>query len=243
MSNNDKIHISGDLVNGDKLGGDKVGRDKIMIQNLVYVGRFLDLANAEQLLSLKPVSEQEYQEISANLDNYIDQHLRGDLAEALAKVGKILLPAMTENMSGDRFTPHNYPALIGKILNIVDNQCLASGYYQEYGERIRAVVAGQPVEYYTVIWFTAVNKLWEKHLSQNISWGIYNRFNAGINRFDCFVIKSFDNTFSFFEPGKIGLKRHEYRVFLLGVFLDLTRMINEDLGDKAFLDGLVDLID
>jgi hypothetical protein len=213
------------------MGGDKVGRDKIMIQNLVYVGRFLDLANAEDLLSITPVSSQEIQEISADLESYIDQHLQGDLASALAKVGNLLKDFLSDLVNENQSAPAPsvytiFGERVFKKLAVIFQE---GGYYREYGDSSSKT-----------IWFETLNGLWKKKFKKSVRWGIctstYREYR---------IIKKLpDGSYSdenYFKD--LDFKREEYRVFLVGLILDLTRIFSEDFGDKAFWDGLVNLLD
>jgi hypothetical protein len=224
-SQSGNVNISGSL----NQHGDIVGRDKI-IHNIIVVGRVLDFAQVDGLipqLSDMPKLEN----ISAAFEPNFKERLGSDLSNAIAIAGQILEPILSS------WTPQSGRALIFRdiLLNLatpLGRKIQELNYWDVFCEPMGVLINQKR---WNSLLLSSLSGLWNKYKTDKITYNL-----ATLNN-EAFVFIATHQTTGFTSQEDFKeFKREEFRIFIVGIVLDLIRMASLVSNDIDFWNQVID---
>jgi hypothetical protein len=216
------------------------GRD--IVQNIIVVGQFLDFAKVEGLLP-QPASLPDLNNISANLDQALRDHLGSNLAEATAAAGEILGDVLAEWRPRQPSAAFPFKQMLPDIAPKLAQKLKALNYWDTFTE-----TGFSPTykTHYSVVWLHALNQLWAKHTAQSQRFGL-----AEIGDATMFVVQpdlEYEDVKKAHNPKEPHLgefakmSNDHFRVFMAGLVIDLIRLASTAAEDVKFWQELSDLL-
>ena len=219
------VNISGNL----DLEGDIIGRDKI-IQNIIVVGKVLDFAQADGLIPT-PSDFPKLENIRDTIESGLRNRLGDDLTNATGIAGEILEPILSS------WTPGKGEAL--PFRDILDSLAIPLvetlsklGYWDNFCDPIRISISDT---YYRALWLTSLSSLWKKHKRGDGDIGIAHTIAEGEGAY--FLYREGENI------SKVSFKkfpREEFRIYIVGIVLDIVRMASIVSNDLDFWNQIID---
>ncbi len=203
-----------------------IGRDQV-IQNIVLVGQFLDFAQVEGLIP-KPRIPTDFTSISEAFEKTFAQRLEGDLVKGIAFAGEVLKDGIAKWKPKSSFSALNRPQIINDIPIVLGKNFENYDYWPAFSTN-------------NIIWFFSAQMLWANHFNvdkKKCLFGIW-RYGPGDYRF----LKSVDGDLKngdYYVGNQFSVE--EFRVFLVGLVIDLIRLYSLASDDRIFWEGFVNLI-
>ncbi len=227
-------------------GGDIVGRDKI-IHNLIVVGQVLDFAQIEGLLP-KLNQDTDFKTIGAAFEATFNQRLGADLATATSLAGELLAPALAAWAPARPQQALPYKQILVSLAQPLAERLLEFGYWSSFAEPVTefnwTVFSGRdPVE---VVWLRSLATLWKKYKNEDKLYGLAVR-RSGDKTDAVFIYQGLGGRATeAYEPLKPGkpqtdfakLGRQEFRIFMVGLVIDLIRLASTAANDALFWNQL-----
>ncbi|MCK6629714.1 MAG: hypothetical protein L6R45_31630 [Anaerolineae bacterium] len=236
---------AGSVVNIGDVGRDInnsiiAGRD--VIQNIIVVGQFLDFAKVQELLP-PSTSLPDLKNLSANLDQALQEHLGSGLTTAAAAAGEILGDILAQWRPRHPGAAFPFRQMLPELAPQLVQKLKALNYWDTFSESGFSAAYSQP---YQVIWLEALNHLWFKRTDQKKRFGL-----AEIGPAAAFVtnpeLEYADIKKAHLpEEPRLGefakMNNEQFRVFMAGLVIDLIRLASEAAADVEFWQGLGELL-
>jgi hypothetical protein len=203
-----------------------IGRDQV-IQNIVLVGQFLDFAQVEGLIP-KPRIPTDFNSISDAFEKTFAQRLEGDLIKGIAFAGEVLKDGISNWKPKSPISAINRPRIMNDIPAILGKNLAIHDYWPAFSKN-------------STIWLYSVQLLWTNHFKTNKKDCLFGIYQNNID--DYRFVKSPDGTDrgSIYYDGTV-FSIEEFRVFLVGLVIDLIRLYSLASDDRIFWEGFVNLV-
>ena len=217
------VNISGNL----NQTGDIIGRDKI-IHNIIVVGKVLDFAQIDGLIpNLSDMPN--LKNISETFEANFLERLGSDLTNATSEAGEILRPILSSWTPTDgRALP--FKQILNGLAQPLANKILELDYWSNFCDTNPFTIGA---DIYSVIWFTSLSGLWRKYKKGNKVFGLARKGNLAT-----FVYKT-ETTIKSQMDFK-DFTREDFRIFILGIVLELIRMASVVSNDLLFWNQVID---
>lgn len=261
---NIEVNDSGSL----RIGGDLVAGDKFIIQYIVMVGRALEYARIEELLPAA-LDASEFPNIQAALEGVFTGS-DPQLVKATATAGVILKEVFEMfPVIDDADLP--YKDIVRESAPIIYRQLKKMKYWEGFAtSRVIGDWLFVPKETdANVFWLNTISKLWKKHLNLDAQIGLaeltipaysmrekvtpvpFTETYYEDHTIICFVERVAPYTVSeIYDPFGEQLRDNLYpfshqwfRLFMVGLILDIIQMVSESSKNKAFWQRLIDSLD
>jgi hypothetical protein len=251
------INIDGSL----NSQGDIVGRDKI-IHNIIVVGRILDFARFEGLLpnaSELPT----FNSIAEAFEKTLNDRLGSDLTEAVATAGAILAPVLSQWLPKE-FAAFDHRKVLTNIASPLVERLQQLNYWSVFTEsigsdrwRYSSLRPGHQVTDVQGIWLRSLQLLWKKYKANSdkqygiarIHYWWEERWGGNSAECPAIVVKQNGQTTEAYDPyyNSLGLDddfagfgREEFRIFIVGLVIDMIRLASVAVDDLRFWKGVID---
>ena len=265
MSEESRIQSEGAHVTGSvTTHRDFVGRDKV-IHNIIVVGQVLDLVRVEGLIpELSDLPD--FQNISEAFEATFRDRLGTELAEATAAVGEILGEALVNWMPSKPSAALPYKRILRDLPPMLVTKLKELGYWDVFCEPVPGKWSIHLVQELDsprqipatveAIWLSSLQALWKKHRKEDKLYGIAEKTVTGslatarlrpipnirIERYEqTFIIRQDKKTTEAYNDlANIG--HEDFRLFMLGLVIDLIRLASAASSNIKFWEGLIDLL-
>jgi len=220
-------------------GGNFAGRDQHNIQNIIIVGRFLELAQVQSLLP-KFDTQKPLENVHDAIEAIFTKDHNIELAEAIAFAGEILRDILDDWVSSRIGLHIALRKLIKGLAEALYEKLKLSGYWDMY----RQVLDFSRYEYprfedtQEILFLESTNKLWEEEYNTNTSFALVYELDDNFCPRIYFV--------NVLTPLIAEVERwstREQRLFLVGIILDLIRIHSENHLNIEFLRALINSLD
>ena len=237
-----------------------VGRDKQTINNIVIVGRFLEFAQIEGLLP-RLESEQDFASIAEAIEGNLAGRMDDDLAEAVAWVGEMLGEFFTEwiaeNIPDNRDVPVPLIKLIRKLIVHLIQKLKANNYWGVYPTFRGDIVLDKNNEPVTItdviLWLEATSQLLNHKQPNSIDkigiierdtthWSLEDHVDNFTPVYDLIIETSTVKNTAHKWLALEDLTRHQLRLIIAGIVLDLIRIKSDNTISVQFLKELADMV-
>lgn len=203
--------------------------DNATINNIIIVGRFLELAQVEGLLP-KIEDREDFSSITHAIEGALNSRLNGDLAEATAFAGEILSDFVYEQLEKYTNKPLLLTQLVPTLIVHVVRKLKENGYWEAYAR-------GHPNR---ILSLDATTMLYTKNVNDRMrDFGI--EYESGIKRYrlvgEWFEIRDM-------RHGEVPIKDQTpkvLRIFIAGIVLDLIRIYSDNRISVQFLQEMANL--
>ncbi|MBE7436139.1 MAG: hypothetical protein HS100_19645 [Anaerolineales bacterium] len=202
-----------------------IGRDQV-IQNIVLVGQFLDFAQVEGLIP-KPRIPTDFSSISDAFEKTFAQRLEGDLVRGIVFASEILKAGFKEWNPRSPFSALNRRKIIDQIPKVVVSGLVKLDYWDSFAESESEI-----------LYLYSLQLLWVKHFKTEKKESLF-----GLSA-DYEIVQGVTRNYSLtYTDPEIDFSRpEEFRVFLVGLVIDLIRLYSLASDDKLFWEGFVNLV-
>lgn len=271
MSEESRIQSEGAHVTGSvTTHRDFVGRDKV-IHNIIVVGQVLDLVRVEGLIpELSDLPD--FQNISEAFEATFRDRLGTDLAEATAAVGEILGEALVNWMPSKPSAALPYKRILRDLPPMLIRNLKELGYWDVFCEPVPgkwsirlAQKLSSPRQIPATakaIWLSSLQALWKKHRKEDKLYGIAEKTVPGplatahlrlipnsrieTNAYgqvyeQTFIIRQ-DKKTTEAQNDLANIGHEDFRLFMLGLVIDLIRLASAASSNMKFWEGLIDLL-
>ena len=225
-------NIDGNLDTG---GGSFIGHDQV-IQNIIIVGRLLDLASIEGLLPKALVENRDFESISQALEKQIP----ADFSTSLVFVGEILGDLLKKYLPESPHGALNLKAFTAELARQVGQKLWALNYFEVFGIEKR------------VSQLNSAGLSYAKAIELSSTFNLCGKFKVFEDQ-PCFLVKLKNYEQYFFawinrpsgSPEEInlaGFSNQQLRVFITGVVLDLIRLHMAASPDADFIRSIIDFL-
>lgn len=240
------VNLTGSDIN---IGGDIIGRDKI-IQHIVIVGKFLDMAHiAEFLPSFGDLPQ--YQSIEEAFSKIIEEQQSEQTSQAIAFAGEIIGFALTEWKSSNPSKPVVFRSFIPFLAKIVFEQLKIRGFWEAIFEPWEHPLMHALDTYFPqVFWlkstmgFQKTRKIGQERIGIVYHGEYRNPRSLVSSSPPAYVyVKTVTKKTPSTELMKIDFSRipqEEMQTLLIGLILDLARIYLQVFEEQKFVNSLID---
>lgn len=225
-----------------------------IIHNIVVLSNFLSSVQIEGILPTQPDTNF-IQTISEAIEQKFQERLGDDITYATAVASDILSATLQTFTLNKQFEALRFRTLLRSLANDIVPKLKEYHYWETFHDPIDNVIVSSTKYRGEVIFLTALTELWKKQVNQEISgFAIGRLISIGGKPVNIFIIK--DSKYELWEaayaPDRAHeldrnsffgmLTRHQYRVFIIGIILDLIRLGTEAATDRRFWNNIVNLL-
>lgn len=218
--------IQGDQMN---IGGNQV------IQNIVLVGQFLDLAQVQNLLP-KHVALSNTKSIADAFEKEFNQRFTPELAQSTAETGQILVPILRKWAPKNDFFAVPLDEVLNDLVEGVGVYFSDRNYWQVYSKKTRIFDSslGVNVDLNFII-LEAVNLIYKNQKKTQ------KKFTVGFTTPK--VVKIYDHISDVIQVEFSELPYDELQLFLSGIILDTIRLCSATTNHAKFWRDIVNILD